>query len=657
MDKKIALVGNPNCGKTTFFNSITGSNQYVGNWPGVTVEQKIGKSKYKDINIEWIDLPGIYSLVPYSMEEKISEEYLRKESVDYVLNIVDATNLERSLYLTVQLLEMRLPVILVLNMMDLVRKNGIEIIKDKLSKYLDIEIFEISAAKKQGIDSILEYICFNKAETKPFNWNNYNLSIDGKFESNCEILETDRLPWEKLHHLERCSVDDKLISNCDKKDIICKDMRSKLIQARYNYIEKIVNEATIKKKDTAIFTDKIDKIVTHPILALPIFLIIMALVYYLSVQSIGKKLVGLFEHLININIAGGVKIFLEYVGTSSIVQDLVLNGILVGVGSVVTFLPQIALIFFFISILEDSGYMARIALVMDKYFRRFGLSGKAFIPMMVGTGCSVPGIMAARALDTDKERKLVIMILPFISCSAKLPVYVLFASSFFPDYAGLVLFSMYVGGILWMFFSAFVLNKFMIKEPSEGLLIELPKYKMPQIKTVLLQVWDRSKSFLKKAGTVIFLASVIIWCLQAFTINFEKAEDPETSIIADVGKTIAPVFKPLGFGEWKPSVAILTGVAAKEAVVSTLGVLNGVEEADEKNELLLERLKNIFTPASALSFIVFILLASPCISAIIAIYRELNSLKLMLFALFYQTGLAWIVSFIVYQVANKLIYV
>ena len=383
----------------------------------------------------------------------------------------------------------------------------------------------------------------------------------------------------------------------------------------------------------------------------------MALVYYLSVQSIGKKLVGLFEHLININIAGGVKIFLEYVGTSSIVQDLVLNGILAGVGSVVTFLPQIALIFFFISILEDSGYMARIALVMDKYFRRFGLSGKAFIPMMVGTGCSVPGIMAARALDTDKERKLVIMILPFISCSAKLPVYVLFASSFFPDYAGLVLFSMYVGGILWMFFSAFVLNKFMIKEPSEGLLIELPKYKMPQIKTVLLQVWDRSKSFLKKAGTVIFLASVIIWCLQAFTINFEKAEDPETSIIADVGKTIAPVFKPLGFGEWKPSVAILTGVAAKEAVVSTLGVLNGVEEADEKNELLLERLKNIFTPASALSFIVFILLASPCISAIIAIYRELNSLKLMLFALFYQTGLAWIVSFIVYQVANKLIYV
>jgi len=657
MDKKIALVGNPNCGKTTFFNSITGSNQYVGNWPGVTVEQKIGKSKYKDINIEWIDLPGIYSLVPYSMEEKISEEYLRKESVDYVLNIVDATNLERSLYLTVQLLEMRLPVILVLNMMDLVRKNGIEIIKDKLSKYLDIEIFEISAAKKQGIDSILEYICFNKAETKPFNWNNYNLSIDGKFESNCEILETDRLPWEKLHHLERCSVDDELISNCDKKDIICKDMRSKLIQARYNYIEKIVNEATIKKKDTAIFTDKIDKIVTHPILALPIFLIIMALVYYLSVQSIGKKLVGLFEHLININIAGGVKIFLEYVGTSSIVQDLVLNGILAGVGSVVTFLPQIALIFFFISILEDSGYMARIALVMDKYFRRFGLSGKAFIPMMVGTGCSVPGIMAARALDTDKERKLVIMILPFISCSAKLPVYVLFASSFFPDYAGLVLFSMYVGGILWMFFSAFVLNKFMIKEPSEGLLIELPKYKMPQIKTVLLQVWDRSKSFLKKAGTVIFLASVIIWCLQAFTINFEKAEDPETSIIADVGKTIAPVFKPLGFGEWKPSVAILTGVAAKEAVVSTLGVLNGVEEADEKNELLLERLKNIFTPASALSFIVFILLASPCISAIIAIYRELNSLKLMLFALFYQTGLAWIVSFIVYQVANKLIYV
>lgn len=612
MKYTFALAGNPNCGKTTVFNALTGSAQYVGNWPGVTVEKKSGRVKGFDDEIEIIDLPGIYSLSPYSVEEVVATDYIIKSKPDVVINVIDASNLERNLFLTLQLLDMEVKVIVAMNMYDIVQKRGDKLDIKGLENELGIKIIPIIARKGKGIKDLVS--------------------------KSIEISKID---------------DNKKEYNLKENSTSNKEDEENNVKEKYEYIKTILSKYVIyKEKEDNSITDKIDKVLTNRIVSIPIFLLIMMSIYYISISVLGTYATGLMEKLIEL-IRVGTENVLINTGANKYIMSLILDGIIGGVGSVIVFVPQIMILFFFIALLEDSGYMARISFVLDKIFRGFGLSGKSFIPMFVGSGCSVPGIMAARTLENDRDRKLTIILTPFISCGAKLPIYLMFAGAFFPDKSHIIIISMYAIGVAVAIISGIILKRTLFKGSPEIFLLELPQYKFPTIKNIMLQVWDKGKSFLKKAGTIIFAGSVIIWFMQTFDFTLHLANSPKESILGVIGIFIAPIFKPLGFGDWKASISILTGVIAKEMVVASLGVLNGLGDGANSLEII-SALKQSFTPLTSVSFMIFVLLASPCVAAIGAMKKELNSWKFTLFALGYQTILAYIVAMLVYQIGSLL---
>lgn len=628
-----ALAGNPNSGKTTLFNELTGSHYQVGNWAGVTVERKEGICKYVFHNhvthfdthehesqhkhddphnhIRIVDLPGIYSLSPNSAEEIITRDYITKEKPDLILNIVDATNLERNLYLTTQLAELDTPMIIALNMMDALEENGAEVDVDALQDELGIRVMPISASKGRGVQDLvteaLELAAGRALPECPF-----------KYSQN-----------------EAEKADDKI---------------SYIAEARYGFIKKAAKKS-IKRTGVnkqAERTGKIDAVVNHPIFAIPIFIAIMFVIFQITFGAFGTMLSDFVNTLFNEYFAGFIAGLFDKWHVVPFVSGLVVDGIISGVGSVVTFFPQIMLLFLFLSFLEDSGYMARTAFIMDKLFMKLGLSGKSFVPMIMGFGCTVPAIMSVRTLENERDRKLTILLLPFMSCSAKMPVYAVITAALFPRNAGIVTFSLYFLGIALGIISGLIFSKTVLKGDIPPFVLELPPYRMPTLKSTFHHMWDKAKDFAIRAGTVLLLASVIIWLLQNLNLQLRMVEDSADSILGAIGKLIAPVFAPCGFGNWQAAVSLLSGFAAKEAVVSTMSILYGADSSAG----LMAALSQTFTPLSAYAFLVFVLLYVPCIAAVSALATELNSKKLTAFSICYQIGIAWVMATIVYQIGN-----
>lgn len=670
MPLKIALAGNPNSGKTTLFNALTGSNQTVGNWPGVTVEKKEGKLKgHKDVTI--VDLPGIYSLSPYTLEEVVSRNYLIGEKPDAIINIIDGSNLERNLYLTTQLTEIGIPVIIAINMMDIVNKNGDKINIEKLSKSLGCEIMEISALKRMGISELAAQ-AVKTAQTSQSH--SAKLTFQSEIEEALKAIG-GKLPggiaeeqkhWYAIKLFER---DEKVLEqmpavNVEEiilavEDALDDDSESIITNARYNFITSIIKGSYVRKSSSKITTsDKIDKVVTNRWLALPIFAVIMTLVYYIAITSVGDILTNftndtLFGEWVKEPLAG----WFEEIGTAGWLAGLIVDGIVGGVGSVLGFVPQMLVLFFLLAILEECGYMARIAFIMDRIFRRFGLSGKSFIPMLVGTGCGVPGVMATRTIESDRDRRMTVMTTTFMPCGAKMPIVALIAGAVF-------------GGVWWVAPSAYfigvaaiVISGIILKKTSRfagdpsPFVMELPAYHMPTAGSVLRSTWERGYSFIKKAGTIILLASIFIWFLSSFGMvegSFQMVEDMDASILAVIGGVVAPIFAPLGFGTWQSTVATLMGLVAKEEVVGVFGVLYGVsgDALELVNEGAFGGLSAIavhFTALSAYSFLVFNLLCAPCFAAIGAIKGEMNDMKWTWFAIGYQMVFAYAIAFMVFQ--------
>ena len=670
MSKTLALVGNPNCGKTTLFNELTGSSQYVGNWPGVTVEKKAGKLKGHS-DIEVMDLPGVYSLSPYTLEEVITRDYLLEERPSVIVNIVDASNLERNLYLTTQILELGIPVVVALNMMDIIRKNGDEINIANLAGELGCPVYPIEAANGVGLAEMLkEAISLAEMKIKTYSLPLFKGNLN-KTLKEIERLFDDEIPehlrsWFAVKLFER---DEKVLAKhkmfhnmkvkteqiiTQYEDEVDDDAESIITNARYEYISSIINRCITKKRKSHELStsDKIDRILTNRILALPIFFLIMWFVYYVSIQTLGDLSTGFMEDTFAA-ISDSLGGMMEEAGVSATLQSLILDGIVGGVGAVLGFVPQIMILFFFLSFLEDCGYMARVAFIMDRIFRRFGLSGKSFIPMLIGSGCSVPGIMASRTIENEQDRKMTIMLTPFIPCSAKMPVFVLFAAALFPEQSWVGP-SMYFWGIAMVIFSGILLKKTSTfgGKPAP-FVMELPQYHMPTIKGVMIHMWERARSFIVKAGTIIFIASAMVWMLQTFNFSLEMV-DPEESMLASIGTAIAPIFAPMGFGTWQAAFAAISGFLAKEVVVSTFAILAGLGEAAEEDPNLIQVMQTMFTPASAYAFMVFTLLASPCFAAIGAIRREMGSWKWTFAALAYQTGLAYIMATLIYQIGSRI---
>ena len=678
----IALAGNPNCGKTTLFNALTGSNQFVGNWPGVTVEKKEGKLKgHKDVTIT--DLPGIYSLSPYTLEEVVARNYLINERPDAILNIVDGTNIERNLYLSTQLMELGIPVIMAVNMMDIVEKNGDKIHIDKLAKSLGCEVVEISALKGTGVQKAAEKAVVI-AEKK-----NRNIPVH-KFASEVEeVLESVEeklsgiVPEEQkrffaIKLLER---DDKIgeqVSNLPDvsaeiakiEEVMDDDTESIITNERYVYISSIIDQCfTRGKKDKVTTSDKIDRIVTNRFLALPIFAVIMFIVYYVSVTTVGTWATdwandGVFGDgwsLFGLVDVPGVPVIvgnlLDAVNCAPWLEGLILDGIVAGVGAVLGFVPQMLVLFIFLAFLESCGYMARVAFIMDRIFRKFGLSGKSFIPMLIGTGCGVPGVMASRTIENDRDRKMTIMTTTFIPCGAKLPIIALIAGALFGG-ASWVAPSAYFVGIAAIICSGIILKKTkMFSGEPAPFVMELPAYHMPTVSNVLRSMWERGWSFIKKAGTVILLSTIVVWFTSYFGWvdgQFRMLEDLELdhSILAKVGSAVAWIFAPLGWGNWKSAVAAITGLVAKENVVGTFGILYGFSEVAEDGTEIWGSLAGSMTAVAAYSFLVFNLLCAPCFAAMGAIKREMNNAKWFWFAIGYQTLLAYIVALCVYQIGT-----
>ncbi len=670
MGIKIALAGNPNCGKTTIFNELTGSSQYVGNWPGVTVEEKEGKLKgHKDVTI--VDLPGIYSLSPYTLEEVVTRNFLIDERPDVIINIVDGSNIERNLYLTTQLVELGIPVVIALNMMDVVNKNGDIINTSKLSKSLGCEVLETSALKGKGLKELSDKaVEIGKSTPNVTLLNTFSKDTEEVI-SNIEkllkgnsLIKNPRWFYIKLFErdekvLEYLKLDnntkdklDNLINNYEES--LDDDAESIITTERYDYIGKIITSCVKKKNNSNLSTsDKIDKVVTNRWLALPIFALVMLGIYYIAVTTIGTIATDwvndtLFAELIQ----GNVSNWLMNMQVADWLHGLIVDGIIGGVGAVLGFVPQIMVLFFLISLLEDCGYMARVAFFMDRIFRRFGLSGKSFIPMLIGSGCSVPAVMASRTIENDRDRKMTIMLTPFIPCSAKLPVFALLAGAFFPSQPWAAP-SMYFLGIAMVILSGIILKKTkLFKGDPAPFVMELPQYRIPSLKGLLIHMWDRGKAFIIKAGTIIFVASGLIWFLQSFSWSLQMV-DAQDSILASIGNVIAPIFAPLGFGNWQSAVATVTGFLAKENVVATFGVLFGLgAELTESDPNLVSTMGQLFNVVSAYSFMAFTLLAAPCFAAIGAIKREMGSWKWTFIAIGYQTGLAYVVSLIIYQVGR-----
>jgi len=666
MSLKIALAGNPNCGKTTMFNALTGSSQYVGNWPGVTVEKKEGRLKgFKDITI--VDLPGIYSLSPYTLEEVVTRNFLINEKPDAIINIVDASNLERNLYLTTQLLETGIPIIIALNMMDIVKRRGDKIDVKKLSEELGCEIVETSALKNEGsFDAAKKAIEAASHEFSPkkifseeiqktlaeieniysVKENPYWFSLK-LFERDSKILEQLNIPAEKKAEIE------KKISACEEN--LDDDSESIITNERYNYISGIISSCLKKKGSGMTISDRIDMIVTNRILALPIFAAVMFLVYYISVSTLGTVLTDFVNDTIFGNLTEWLRGTLESLGTADWMTGLVVDGIVAGVGAVLGFVPQIMLLFFFLSILEDCGYMARVAFIMDRIFRKFGLSGKSFIPMLISSGCGVPGIMASRTIEQERDRKMTIMLTTFIPCSAKIPIIALMAGALFGGNAWVAP-SVYFLGVAMIIICGIILKQTnLFKGDPAPFVMELPQYHIPSGKGVLIHMWDRGKSFIIKAGTVIFAACGIIWFLSSFGWqdgSFGMVEG-DGSILAKFGSVLAPLFIPLGFGNWQSVAASISGLVAKENVLATFGILFNVSgEATEENTELLSNVAAMFTPVSAYAFIAFNMLCAPCFAAIGAIRREIGSAKWTLITVAFQTGVAYIVALLINQIGS-----
>jgi|LSQX01.2.fsa_nt_gb ferrous iron transport protein B len=667
---KIALAGNPNSGKTTLFNALTGSNQFVGNWPGVTVEKKEGKLKnHKDVVL--VDLPGIYSLSPYTLEEVVARNYLINERPDAILNIIDGTNLERNLYLTTQLTELGIPMVVAINMMDVVQKTGDKICIDRLSKELDCPVVEISALKGNGIHDAAEKVV-NLAQkgTTVVPQHIFSGSVEHAIAHLEEALEgkvpENQQRWFIIKVFERdqqvlelLQLEDSLIAHIEEDIKRCEaemddDSESIITSERYLYIASIIKDCYQKKsKGKLSVSDKIDRVVTNRWLALPIFAVVMFIVYFVSVTTVGTWVTDwtndvLFGEIIPPAVEG----FLVSVGTADWLQGLILDGIIGGVGAVLGFVPQMFVLFLFLAFLEACGYMARIAFIMDRIFRKFGLSGKSFIPMLIGTGCSVPGIMASRTIENDRDRRMTIMTTPFMPCGAKLPIIALIAGALFNG-SWWVAPSAYFVGIAAIICSGIILKKTMMfaGDPAP-FVMELPAYHMPTLVNLLRSVWERGWSFIKKAGTVILLSSILIWFASGFGIidgRLILVENLEDGFLAFIGNLIAPIFRPLGWGNWQSTVATITGLVAKENVVGTFGVLYNFAEVSEDGMEIWGSLAGSFTALSAYSFLVFNLLCAPCFAAIGAIRREMNNPKWTWFAVAYQTGFAYAISLCIYQ--------
>ncbi|MCC2238282.1 ferrous iron transport protein B [Fusicatenibacter sp. CLA-AA-H213] len=672
MSVKIALAGNPNCGKTTLFNALTGSNQFVGNWPGVTVEKKEGKLKgHKDVTI--MDLPGIYSLSPYTLEEVVARNYLINERPDAIINIVDGTNIERNLYLSTQIMELGIPVVMAVNMMDLVEKAGDKIHTDKLSKLLGCEVVEISALKGTGIQKAAEKaisLAERKNEVTPVH------EFDSKVEDAItavgtmlgmdipeaqkrffaiKLLEKDDKIKEQMKSVPDVSAEIKTL-----EDAFDDDTESIITNERYVYISSIIGKCVTKgQKGGMTVSDKIDRIVTNRWLALPIFAVVMFIVYYVSITTVGGFLTDWTNDvLFGDIIPPAIEKALVAVNCADWLQGLILDGIVAGVGAVLGFVPQMLVLFIFLAFLEGCGYMARVAFIMDRIFRKFGLSGKSFIPMLIGSGCGVPGIMASRTIESDRDRKMTIMTTTFVPCGAKLPIIALIAGAFFNN-AGWVAWSAYFVGVAAIICSGIILKKTkMFSGEPAPFVMELPAYHMPTVGNVLRSMWERGWSFIKKAGTIILLSTIVLWFLMSFgwvdgKFGMLEAEQLNDSILASIGNVIAPIFAPLGWtkaGEgWKMAVAAITGLIAKENVVATFGMLFGFAKVAENGSEIWGNLAQVMTPIAAYGFLVFNLLCAPCFAAMGAIKREMNNAKWFWFAIGYQCGLAYIVSLCIYQ--------
>ena len=682
---KIALAGNPNCGKTTMFNALTGANQYVGNWPGVTVEKKEGKLKSKSQSEEVIvtDLPGIYSLSPYTLEEVVSRDYLLKDDPDVIVNLVDATNIERNLYLTTQMIETGIPVVIALNMADLLAKRGIKIDIERLSMLLDCPIVETSALKQTGLDKLIdEAVKVAKKKEVDLPKEIFSKELEAAVAEVESVLPADitenKKRWYAVKFLENDSKvvestplsasGKSVVENARKaiEEAHDDDMESIVTDERYKFIQKVVGTAVKKSGEKLTVSDKIDQIVTNRFLGIPIFMLVMWIVYYISVTTIGTfvtdwtndTFVGAIQEVV-----GG---FLENAGASDLILSLVVDGIIGGLGAVLGFVPQMAILFLFLSILEDCGYMVRIAFVMDRVFRHFGLSGKSFIPLLISSGCGIPGIMASKTIEQDNDRRLTIMTATFIPCGAKLPVIALMGGVISGEVAGYQESSfiaplMYFIGIVAVLVAAIILKK---TKPFSGkpapFVMELPQYHIPQAKTVLLHVWERLKGFIIKAGTILFLACVVMWLLSTFGFadgSFGIVEDSADSLMAIIGGAIAPLFAPLGWGEWQPVAAAISGFSAKEGIVSTMGVLANVAGDVEDAETVAEGVGMWFPTALAgFSFLLFNLLDSPCLAAISTMAQQMQDRKWFWFAILFQNVFAYAVTLCVYQIGSFLFY-
>ena len=662
-----ALAGNQNCGKTTLFNQLTGANQHVGNFPGVTVDQKIGEIRSaKDCSV--VDLPGIYSIRPYTNEEIVTRDFILNEKPDGIINIVDATNIERNLYLTLQLLEMHIPMVLALNMMDEVRGNGGAIDVRGMSERLGIPVIPISAAKDEGIEDLIE-VAIQTAKRKEYpkitdfceqgpvhrcihavshqvEDHAAKIGMSPRFaatkivENDSDIIERLALSDNELEMMEHS------IEEMEKDRGL--DRNAALADMRYQFIEKVCDKTVKKCQESKehIRSVKIDGVLTNKYLAIPMFLGIMILIFFLTFHVVGAALSDLLAEGIDFVTAACDRGLTAY-GINPVVKSLIIDGVFAGVGSVLSFLPVIVVLFFFLSILEDSGYMARVAFVMDKPLRKIGLSGRSFVPMLIGFGCTVPAVMATRTLSSERDRKMTIMLTPFMSCSAKIPIYSVFAAAFFPGREALVMIFLYLSGIVVGIVAAAVLNHTAFQGNPIPFVMELPNYRFPSAKSVGQLMWEKAKDFIERAFTVIFMATIVIWFLQTFDTRFNVVTDSADSLLAQVGQLLAPVFTPLGFSDWRISTALITGFTAKEAVVSSLSVLTGTAMAD-----LSQVLGSMFTARSAISFLLFTLLYTPCVAAIAAIKREMGSGKKAFCIVCLQCLIAWCVAFFAYQIGG-----
>ncbi len=645
--KTFALVGNPNCGKTTLFNKLTDSQEYVGNWSGVTIEKKQGLLKIDNDNYNIVDLPGIYSLSSYSDDEIVTRNYLLYEKPDMIINIIDATNIERNLYLTTQLIETGIPIIIALNMMDEVEKRGDYIDYEKISKILGIPIVSMSATKSIGIENLIDLIKNFKQvkKTQSILKNTDEFFFAQKIikylaQNNIECSELMAIKIVEGDKKFPCDIPENILQSLN---IPQKSWDVLVATDRYNFIDELIKECVKKSHEFGqlTFSNKIDRILVNKYLAIPIFLLVMFLIFQITFSIGGEFFSKIIEKFINDDLSSFLNKFLLDINTNALIIDLITKGIIPGIGMILTFLPQISILFFFLSFIEDSGYIARAAFIMDKPLRKIGLSGKSFIPMLLGFGCSVPAIMAARTLDNPKDKRLTILLTPFISCSARMPVYAILAGTFFPNNSGLVIFSIYLLGIIIAILAGIVLNETILRGESSNFIMELPPYRIPTFKNLMRHIYERVKDFVEKAGTILLLASIIIWFMQNFNFEFKIVFDSSQSILGTLGKFIAPVFAALGFGNWQACVALLTGFVAKETVVSTLSILYGGNLA---HELLLN-----FTPLSAYCYMVFVLLYVPCIATVAVIKREMGSWGWTFFSIGFQILTAWIVSFVIFQ--------